>query len=141
MTSRISADTEQCLRAAMARLFDGTAEHTDGALTLANLGREAGISPATVHRATDIKVEFAAEVDRRHAQETRAQLARRQNRIGDLQRKLAERNKEIREMREWGNRMAQQIQYLNLRNNSLLRELQRAKKRTDTTSIEGNGLT
>src|SRR5687767_934664 len=80
----ISSDTEQRLREAMNRLFNGTSQATDGVLTLANLGREAGISPATVHRAVDIKAEFVAEVGRRRGDEALAQLARRQERVGGL---------------------------------------------------------
>jgi len=128
MSVPVSADTERRLREAMKRLFNGEAVSTDGAFTLANLGREAGLSPATVHRAVRIKAEFAAEVGRRRAEEALAQLARRQEQAGNMKRKLAERNQELRAMREAADLLAQQVQYLHLRNQCLVREITRLQK-------------
>ncbi|WP_407179689.1 hypothetical protein [Bradyrhizobium sp. STM 3562] len=42
------------LRAAMVRLLDGRPPRTNGALTVANLAREAGVSRATANRAADL---------------------------------------------------------------------------------------
>ena len=50
----VSALTERKLREAMARLLAGQPLRTDGALTKENLAREAGVSHASVHRATDV---------------------------------------------------------------------------------------
>ncbi|MFC5203799.1 hypothetical protein [Streptomyces kaempferi] len=56
----VSLTSETKLRAAMSRLLAGQPQHTDGALTKENLAREAGVSHATVHRATDILAEWDA---------------------------------------------------------------------------------
>lgn len=58
----VSPTSETKLRAAMARLLTGQPQHTDGALTKENLAREAGVSHATVHRATDVLAEWNAHV-------------------------------------------------------------------------------
>jgi small-conductance mechanosensitive channel len=58
----VSPASEAKLRAAMTRLLAGQPQHTDGALTKENLAREAGVSHATVHRATDILTEWNAHV-------------------------------------------------------------------------------
>jgi hypothetical protein len=52
------AKSEAALRAAMARLFDGRPEPTDGALTVPNLAREAGVSRATANRAVGLLAKF-----------------------------------------------------------------------------------
>lgn len=58
----VSPATEAKLRAAMTRLLAGQPQHTDGALTKENLAREASVSHATVHRATDVLTEWNAQV-------------------------------------------------------------------------------
>ncbi|MFF0000934.1 hypothetical protein [Streptomyces avermitilis] len=58
----VSPASEAKLRAAMTRLLAGQPQHTDGALTKENLAREAGVSHATVHRATDVLAEWKAHV-------------------------------------------------------------------------------
>ncbi|WP_411088069.1 hypothetical protein [Streptomyces sp. 061-3] len=58
----VSPTSETKLRAAMARLLAGQPQHTDGALTKENLAREAGVSHATVHRATDVLAEWDTHV-------------------------------------------------------------------------------
>ncbi|MFE1197244.1 hypothetical protein ACFW6E_31515 [Streptomyces olivaceoviridis] len=60
----VSPASEAKLRAAMTRLLAGQPQHTDGALTKENLAREAGVSHATVHRATDVLTEWNAHVPR-----------------------------------------------------------------------------
>lgn len=54
----VSAQTEEALRAALARLVEGRATRTDGRLSAANLAREAGLARATVHRAATILAEL-----------------------------------------------------------------------------------
>jgi hypothetical protein len=56
----ISPGTGQAHRAAMQRLFIGKPQHTDGRLTKNNLWREAGVSRATMNRATEILAEWGA---------------------------------------------------------------------------------
>ncbi|MEU8811033.1 hypothetical protein ACN6K5_006487 [Streptomyces violaceoruber] len=58
----VSPASEAKLRAAMTRLLAGQPQHTDGALTKENLAREAGVSHATVHRATNILAEWKVHV-------------------------------------------------------------------------------
>ncbi|WP_430378153.1 hypothetical protein [Streptomyces sp. B1-3] len=59
---RVSAKAAQALREAMDRLFSGKPERTDGKLTKNNLWREAGISRATMNRATDVLSEWDARI-------------------------------------------------------------------------------
>lgn len=49
--NHVSPRTAEALREAMKRLLAGQPRHTDGRLTKANLGRDAGVSHATLHRA------------------------------------------------------------------------------------------
>ncbi|WP_309238964.1 hypothetical protein [Streptomyces lunaelactis] len=58
----VSPKTEQALLEAMARLFAGTPQRTDGKLTKNNLWREAGVSRATMNRATDVLAEWDRRV-------------------------------------------------------------------------------
>ncbi|MFJ3777249.1 hypothetical protein ACIPX0_36700 [Streptomyces sp. NPDC090075] len=60
----VSPASGASLRAAMARLLAGQPQRTDGALTKENLAREAGVSHATVHRATGVLAEWNAQVTR-----------------------------------------------------------------------------
>ncbi len=69
--SALGAKSEAALRAAMARLLDGRPERTDGALTVSNLAREAGVSRATANRAADLLAEFRA-AEARHRRSSRA---------------------------------------------------------------------
>jgi len=64
MTAPTGPKSEAALRAAMARLLDGRPEHTDRALTIANLAREAGVSRATANRAADLLAKFRAAESR-----------------------------------------------------------------------------
>ncbi|MDC2958211.1 hypothetical protein PO587_27595 [Streptomyces gilvifuscus] len=83
----VSATAEKALREAMERLFAGRPERTDGALTKQNLWREAGVSRATMNRATAVLAAWDAQVaqspaderDRRHAEE----LARLRRQLKD----------------------------------------------------------
>jgi hypothetical protein len=59
---QVSERTSQALREAMARLLAGNPKHTDGRLTKTNLGREAGVSHATRHRAKAILIEWNAAI-------------------------------------------------------------------------------
>ncbi|MEU8794588.1 hypothetical protein [Streptomyces sp. NPDC048643] len=54
----VSAKTEQALRAAMERLLTGQPSRTDGKLTKNNLWREAGVSRATMNRASLVLAEW-----------------------------------------------------------------------------------
>ncbi|AMS04156.1 hypothetical protein DUY81_11500 [Acidipropionibacterium acidipropionici] len=61
MTS-ISPAAQKKLRGAMERLLAGTPQRTDGRLTKTNLAAEAGLSRATMNRATEILKEWNQQV-------------------------------------------------------------------------------
>ncbi|MGP4089203.1 hypothetical protein [Streptomyces sp. KR55] len=54
----VSPRTESALRDAMERLFAGRPTRTDGKLTKNNLWREAGVSRATMNRATNVLADW-----------------------------------------------------------------------------------
>ncbi|MBC9005716.1 hypothetical protein ACWIGG_28455 [Micromonospora aurantiaca (nom. illeg.)] len=64
MTAAVSPATRRQLLEAMQRLLAGTPQHTDGRLTKNNLYREAGVSRATMNRASDILATWDAHVSR-----------------------------------------------------------------------------
>ena len=109
--SALGPKSEAALRAAMARLLDGRPERTDGALTVANLAREAGVSRATANRAVDVLAEFRA-AEARHRRATPRAL---KERIRALEAELrAVRGAEIAELRGLARTLAQHIQVLTL---------------------------
>lgn len=92
--------SEHKLRAAMERLLAGTPERTDGRLLKENLYREAGVSRATMNRASTILEEWSRRVDgtqprdqeiealRRTLSEQRAETRRLRERIQELEAQL-----------------------------------------------------
>lgn len=110
MTS-LGPKSEAALRVAMERLLDGRPERTDGALTVSNLAREAGVSRATANRAIDLLAEFrAAEV--RHRRSSPQAL---KERVRFLEAELrAVRGAEMTELRALTRTLAQHIQVLTL---------------------------
>jgi hypothetical protein len=111
MTARTGSKSEAALRAAMARLLDGRPERTDGALTVANLAREAGVSRATANRAADLLAEFRA-AEARHRRSSPQALKQR---IRTLEAELrAVRGAELAELRRLNRTLAQHIQMLTL---------------------------
>jgi len=111
MRAQTGSKSEAALRAAMARLLDGRPERTDGALTVANLAREAGVSRATANRAADLLAEFrAAEACHR-----RSSPQALKQRIRTLEAELrAVRGVEMAELRTLTRTLAQHIQMLTL---------------------------
>ncbi|MES0029795.1 hypothetical protein [Mesorhizobium sp. M0040] len=104
--------SEAALRAAMARLLDGRPERTDGALTVANLAREAGVSRATANRAVDLLAAFRA-AEARHRRSSPQAL---KDRVRSLEAELrAMRGAEMAELRALTRTLAQHIQVLTLR--------------------------
>lgn len=103
--------SEAALRAAMERLLDGRPERTDGALTVANLAREAGVSRATANRAGALLAEFRAAEDCRRRSSPRTL----KERIRALEAELrAVRGAEMAELRALARTLAQHIQVLTL---------------------------
>ena len=92
--------SERKLRAAMERLLSGTPERTDGRLLKENLYREAGVSRATMNRATTVLEEWSRRVDgtqprdqeiealRSAISEQRAEIRRLRERIQELEAQL-----------------------------------------------------
>lgn len=58
-----TTSSEEKLRAAMERLLAGTPQRTDGRLIKENLYREAGVSRATMNRATAVLTDWNRRVD------------------------------------------------------------------------------
>lgn len=103
--------SEAALRAAMERLLDGRPERTDGALTVANLAREAGVSRATANRAAALLAEFRA-AEARHRRSSPRAL---KDRVRSLEAELrAVRGAEMAELRAFARTLAQHIQMLTL---------------------------
>ncbi|MDG9696036.1 hypothetical protein QC281_39005, partial [Streptomyces sp. DH17] len=95
----------------MARLLDGRPERTDGALTVSNLAREAGVSRATANRAVDLLAEFRAA----EARQRRSSPQALKDRVRSLEAELrAVRGAEMAELRALTRTLAQHIQVLTL---------------------------
>ncbi|MCX4391461.1 hypothetical protein OG887_00590 [Streptomyces sp. NBC_00053] len=82
-----SLKTEKALREAMEQLFTGRPVRTDGKLTKQNLWREAGVSRATMNRATAVLVDWDNHVSQssasKHDQAQAAQIARLRRQLRD----------------------------------------------------------
>ncbi|WP_194396705.1 hypothetical protein [Microbacterium atlanticum] len=87
----ITAATERKLRDAMERLLNGAAVRTDGRIIKENLYREAGVSRATMNRATAVMDEWARRVDGTQP---------RDREIESLRSLLADRAAQIKQLRE-----------------------------------------
>lgn len=95
----------------MKRLLAGRPERTDGALTIVNLAREAGVSRATANRAGDLLAEFRAA----EARQRRSSQQALKERIRTLEAELrAVRGAEIADLRALARTLAQHIQVLTL---------------------------
>ncbi len=83
----LSATAEKALREAMERLFTGRPIRTDGKLTKQNLWREAGVSRATMNRATAVLVDWDTHVNHspasKHDQAQTAEIARLRRQLRD----------------------------------------------------------
>lgn len=91
----VAVGSEQKLRAAMKRLFDGTPIRTDGRLIKSNLHIEAGVSRATMNRASAVLDEWNTVVrdtrprDSKYAALEREAAALREK-VGTLRKENAE---------------------------------------------------
>lgn len=93
----VSPATETALREAMTRLIAGKPRHTDGAFTKENLYREAGVSRATMNRASAVLAEWDAHVAE-HGRRTVGE-ARRDGELAELNQKLKAKTAECAELR------------------------------------------
>lgn len=117
----VSPATETKLRAAMTRLLAGQPQRTDGALTKENLAREAGVSHATVHRATEVLAEWNAHVPHpiRSAPEERA----RDDALANLRVQLTQARGQARELQGQLDALATVAAHLYAENLALRRRL------------------
>ncbi|MFD1313259.1 hypothetical protein [Streptomyces kaempferi] len=83
--SGLSVTAEKALREAMERLFTGRPIRTDGKLTKQNLWREAGVSRATMNRATAVLADWENRVSqstaRKHDQKLTEEITRLRRRL------------------------------------------------------------
>jgi chromosome segregation ATPase len=84
----VSPATEKKLRDAMERLLAGKSKRTDGRLTKANLHIEAGVSRATMNRATEVIADWNASVGTEPAPRD-AELAGLQATVTELKKSVA----------------------------------------------------
>jgi hypothetical protein len=116
----VSPATADALEEAMQRLLEGRPVRTDGALTVANLAREAGVSRATANRATDILARFRARLDPSGGADLPAAM---RDKIRILTAQVAElkgrEHQEMTDLRATVSTLAQHVQALTLENQAL----------------------
>jgi hypothetical protein len=120
----VSPHAAQALREAMSRLLTGQSRRTNGQLTKANLGREAGLSHATVHRAKAILAEWDKAVAA--CGETTVQQLHHDKEVADLRSLLAIKTQGYRELRRQLEAAATVIATLHHENNALRQQLSRS---------------
>jgi hypothetical protein len=124
--SAVSPATAAALEEAMQRLLDGRPARTDGALTIANLAREAGVSRATANRATDVVARFRAHLAPAAGEDPPLTL---RDKIRTLTAQLAElrrrEHQEITDLRATVSTLAQHVQALTLENQALRAALEK----------------
>lgn len=129
----VSPATAGALEEAMQRLLEGRPARTDGALTIANLAREAGVSRATANRAADVLARFRDHLDPVGGDDLPATL---RDKIRTLTAQVAElkrrENQEITDLRAAVSTIAQHVQALTLENQALRAALE---KNADITRI------
>jgi hypothetical protein len=121
----VTPATATALEQAMQRLLEGCPSRTDGALTIANLAREAGVSRATANRATDVLARFRARLDTAAGEDLPATL---RDKIRILTAQIAEikrrEHQETADLRATVSTLAQHVQALTLENQALRAELE-----------------
>ena len=93
----VTQANEKALRDAMACLLAGKPRHTDGAFTKTNLYQEAGVSRATMIRATEIMAEWDAHVAE-HGHRTVGE-ARRDTDLDGVRKKLKDKTAQCVDLR------------------------------------------
>lgn len=91
-----TTNSETKLRAAMARLLGGAAERTDGRLIKENLYREAGVSRATMNRASAVLEEWSRQVN--GTQPRDRELEELKHRLTGQRRKVRELHDRVKEL-------------------------------------------
>jgi chromosome segregation ATPase len=106
------------IRAAMDRILRGTAEHSNGALTIVALAVEAGVPRnALTQRHTDLKAEFYKRVQQRG--DTSEVETRLRQRITRLTATIANKNTELTQLRADVPALVRTINVLTLENQQL----------------------
>ncbi len=110
-------DIDRAVMEAFERLMHGMPEVTDGAITVVNICREAGVSRASYYRsplAKTVKEILAApQTQRPEPEELRAEVSRLKKRERELR---SEHAAEVRELKDTEATYANQVQVLALRN-------------------------
>lgn len=122
-TQEVSPRTAEALRDAMTRLLADRPQHTDGRLTKANLGREAGISHATLHRAKTILAEWDTALATREFNPTRRQTRSHQEETAELRTRLATKTTDYAALRRQLDAAATVIATLHHENTTLRAQL------------------
>lgn len=117
----VSAKAEAALREAMQRLLTGRPQHTDGRLTKQNLWKEAGVSRATMNRATAVLADWDSRLSEHDM--TAPHETRRDKEITDLKRRLADKTTECTRLGQQLKAAATAIAALHHDNESLRAEL------------------
>lgn len=121
---QVSPATHKKLEDAMQRLLDGKSRRTDGALTKNNLHTEAGVSRATMNRASDILTRWDFAVSDRSSNDRPEDAAELQHR-----RELRKSQEAARALRADLNAAATVIQALYAENVGLREKLARLQKK------------
>ncbi len=131
----VSPAVQKALRDATQRLLSGRSKHTDGRLTKANLGREAGVSHATLYRAKSALADWdeaIAALGTKTIQHTP---------VGDedttLQSRLTQKTDECAELRRRLEAAATVIATLHHENTALRQQLSRGNTVVPITSRDG----
>ena len=122
----VSPATADALEEAIQRLLEGRLARTDGALTIANLAREAGVSRATANRAADVLARFRDHLDQADGEDPPSTL---RGKIRSLTAQVAElkrrEKQEITDLRATVSTLAQHVQALTLENQALRSALEK----------------
>lgn len=108
----------------MKRLLAGQPRHTDGRLTKANLGREAGVSHAALHRAKALLPEWDAAFAAR-GEPAPVDQGRSDQETEELRTRLNGKTRECTELRRQLNAAATVLATLHYENNALRAQLNR----------------
>jgi DNA-binding MurR/RpiR family transcriptional regulator len=121
----VTPAVQAALIQAMDRLLAGEPQRSDGSLTVASLAREAGISRATAHRATEALEAFRQRVDERTSgPDVPATLREHIRKLqGELREARRARHEEITDLLRSVDTLAQHVQVLTLDNERLRAEL------------------
>lgn len=120
-------DERDRIRAAMDRILSGTPQHSNGALTIVALAQEAGPRNALTQRHLDLKNEFYEQVKQTGA--TPDVEARFRSSISKLKKTIANKNKELGELRTDVPALIRAVNQLTLENLQLREELTTPERR------------